>query len=56
MIPNYQEFMQPFLEIAHNAHQHGQVNEVKFRDLVNQLADQFNLTEEERTATRCQNW
>ncbi|WJV63197.1 restriction endonuclease [Pectobacteriaceae bacterium C52] len=47
MIPSYQQFMQPFLEIAHNAR--GQ--EVKLRDVINQLANQFGLTEEERVET-----
>ncbi|WP_377110118.1 restriction endonuclease [Pseudoalteromonas sp. R86517] len=51
MIPNYQDFMRPFLQIAYNAHQDGQANEVKLRDVINQLAEQFNLTDEERTET-----
>ena len=51
MIPNYQEFMRPFLQIAYKAHHEGQVNEVKLRDVINQLAEQFNLTDEERTET-----
>lgn len=51
MIPNYQEFMRPFLQIAYKAHHNGQVNEVKLRDVINQLAEQFNLTDEERTET-----
>ena len=33
MIPNYQQFMRPFLEIAHTANS----NEVKLRDVINQL-------------------
>ena len=51
MIPNYQEFMRPFLQVAYKAHNNGQVNEVKLRDVINQLAEQFNLTDEERTET-----
>ena len=43
MIPNYQQFMRPFLEIAHAANG----NEVKLRDVINELADKFNLTEDE---------
>lgn len=44
MIPNYQEFMRPFLEVAQAANG----NEVKLRDVINELADKFNLTEAER--------
>lgn len=51
MIPNYQEFMRPFLQIAFKAYNNGQVNEVKLRDVISQLAEQFNLTDEERTET-----
>ncbi|ENN99061.1 MULTISPECIES: restriction endonuclease [Pseudoalteromonas] len=51
MIPNYQEFMRPFLQIAFKAYNNGQVNEVKLRDVINQLAEQFNLSDEERTET-----
>jgi restriction system protein len=47
MIPNYQQFMRPFLEIALAANG----NEVKLRDVINQLADKFNLTEVERSET-----
>lgn len=47
MIPNYQQFMRPFLQIAKDANG----NEVKLRDVINQLADQFNLTDEERSET-----
>jgi restriction system protein len=47
MIPNYQQFMRPFLEIAFAANG----NEIKLRDVINQLADKFNLTEEERNQT-----
>ncbi|UAA37729.1 restriction endonuclease [Paraneptunicella aestuarii] len=47
MIPSYQEFMRPFLEIAQQAN--GQ--EVRLRDVINQIADQFQLTEEEREET-----
>ncbi|MBN8087680.1 restriction endonuclease [Vibrio vulnificus] len=44
MIPNYQMFMRPFLEVVNEAA--GQ--EVKLRDVINQIADSFQLTEEER--------
>ncbi|EGQ8081166.1 restriction endonuclease [Vibrio parahaemolyticus] len=44
MIPNYQMFMRPFLEVVNEAG--GQ--EVKLRDVINQIADSFQLTEEER--------
>ena len=47
MIPNYQQFMRPFLQIANDANG----NEVKLRDVINQLADQFNLTDAERSET-----
>lgn len=47
MIPNYQVFMRPFLEIADAANG----NEVKLRDVINQLADKFELTEQERVET-----
>ena len=50
MIPNYQQFMGPFLEIAYQAKQQGE-NEVKLRDVINALADHFQLTEEERSET-----
>ena len=50
MIPNYQQFMRPFLEIAYHAKQQGE-NEVKLRDVINALADHFRLTEEERSET-----
>ncbi|MGO2321532.1 winged helix-turn-helix domain-containing protein [Vibrio casei] len=42
MIPTYQEFMRPLLEIASNG------NEIKIRDAINSLADQFHLTQDER--------
>ncbi|WP_086982431.1 restriction endonuclease [Vibrio aphrogenes] len=42
MIPTYQEFMQPLLEIARNG------REIKVRDAIKTLADQYNLTPEER--------
>ena len=51
MIPNYQELMRPFLQVTYKAHNNGQVYEVKLRDVINQLAEQFNLTDEERTET-----
>ncbi|HIF9209970.1 TPA: restriction endonuclease [Photobacterium damselae] len=44
MIPNYQVFMRPFLEIANAAGGH----EVKLRDVIDQLAESFQLTEDER--------
>lgn len=44
MIPNYQEFMRPFLEVAKAA----SGKEVKLRDVINQLAERFDLSEEER--------
>ncbi|MEA3482341.1 MAG: restriction endonuclease [Pseudomonadota bacterium] len=44
MIPNYQAFMRPFLEVAKAANG----KEVKLRDVINQIADSFQLTEEER--------
>lgn len=47
MIPNYQQLMRPLLEVVQE--QHGQ--EVKLRDIINQLADRFGLTEEERNQT-----
>jgi len=47
MIPSYKQFMRPFLEIAKEANG----SEVKLRDVINQLADKFNLTEEERSET-----
>ncbi|TDF35015.1 restriction endonuclease [Alteromonadaceae bacterium M269] len=47
MIPNYQEFMRPFLEVVDSAS--GQ--EVKLRDVINKLADRFDLTDGERQQT-----
>ncbi len=47
MIPNYQQFMRPFLEIAHAANG----SEVKLRDVINELANKFNLTEEDKGKT-----
>ncbi|ELH7812160.1 restriction endonuclease [Vibrio harveyi] len=44
MIPNYQVFMRPFLEIANAAGG----KEVKLRDVINQIADSFQLTDDER--------
>ncbi|ELA7921213.1 restriction endonuclease [Vibrio alginolyticus] len=44
MIPNYQAFMRPFLEVVHAAGG----SEVKLRDVINQLAERFELSEEER--------
>lgn len=47
MIPNYQEFMRPILEIVEAAN--GQ--EVRLRDIINQIAELFELTDEEREET-----
>lgn len=47
MIPNYQQFMRPFLEVAYAA----EGKEVKLRDVINELADKFNLSEEEKEET-----
>jgi len=47
MIPNYQEFMRPFLEVAYAAK--GQ--EVKLRDVINELANKFTLTEQDKAET-----
>jgi len=47
VIPNYQQFMRPFLEIAEAANG----SEVKLRDAINQLADKFGLSDEERNET-----
>lgn len=44
MIPNYQVFMRPFLEVAKAANG----EEVKLRDVINQLAELFELSDEER--------
>ncbi|QZY64075.1 restriction endonuclease [Providencia rettgeri] len=44
MIPNYQAFMRPFLEIVSAAGG----KEVKLRDVINQLSDKFQLTNAER--------
>lgn len=47
MFPNYQQFMRPFLEVANAANG----NEVKLRDVINQLAEHFNLSEDEKSET-----
>ncbi|MFT5716578.1 MAG: restriction system protein [Oleiphilaceae bacterium] len=47
MIPNYQQFMRPFLEIAKASNG----NEVKLRNVITQLADKFGLSDEERNET-----
>lgn len=47
MIPTYQDFMRPFLEIAQRA----EGSPVKLRDVINQLADHFSLTANEREQT-----
>lgn len=47
MLPSYQEFMRPFLEIAQQANG----KEVKLREVIDQLAEQFNLSEQERQQT-----
>ncbi|HAS8441805.1 restriction endonuclease [Vibrio vulnificus] len=44
MIPNYQVFMRPFLDVVNAAGG----EEVKLRDVINQLADKFELSEAER--------
>lgn len=44
MIPNYQVFMRPFLEVVNAAGG----EEVKLRDVINQLEDKFGLSEAER--------
>lgn len=44
MIPNYQVFMRPFLEIVNASGR----KEVKLRDVINQIADSFQLTVDER--------
>lgn len=44
MIPSYQVFMRPFLEVVNAAG--GQ--EVKLRDVINQIAERFQLTDDER--------
>lgn len=44
MIPNYQIFMRPFLEVVREA----DGREVKLRDVINQLAEKFELSEAER--------
>jgi restriction system protein len=52
MIPTYQQFMRPFLEIANTANNTPENNnEVKLRDVINELADVFNLSEEEKAET-----
>ncbi|WP_434762516.1 winged helix-turn-helix domain-containing protein [Vibrio fortis] len=43
MIPSYQAFMRPFLEVVHAACG----SEVTLRDVINQLAERFELSEEE---------
>ncbi|MFD1239251.1 winged helix-turn-helix domain-containing protein, partial [Latilactobacillus sakei subsp. carnosus] len=48
MIPNYQQFMRPFLEVAYQAKQQGK-EEVRLRDVIDVLAEQFELSEEERS-------
>ena len=48
MIPNYQEFMRPFLEVAYQTKQQGK-DEVKLRDVIDTLAEQFSLSDEERS-------
>ncbi|QRV24060.1 restriction endonuclease [Marinomonas foliarum] len=44
MIPNYQDCMRPFLQ----ALQQSTANEVKLRDIINSIADHFELTDAER--------
>jgi restriction system protein len=47
VIPNYQQFMRPFLEIAEAANG----SEVKLRNVINQIADKCELSDEERNET-----
>lgn len=47
MIPNYQEFMRPFLEMALAANG----KEVKLRDVINSIAEKFRLSEEDINQT-----
>jgi restriction system protein len=52
MIPNYQQFMRPFLKIAKTANNSPENNnEVKLRDVINELAEVFSLSEEEKNET-----
>lgn len=52
MIPNYQLFMRPFLDIAKTANNSPENNnEVKLRDVINELAEVFSLSEEEKSET-----
>lgn len=44
MIPNYQDCMRPFLQ----ALQQSTTNEVKLREIINSIADHFDLTDDER--------
>ncbi|GAA0835703.1 hypothetical protein GCM10009112_27870 [Marinomonas arenicola] len=44
MIPNYQDCMRPFLL----ALQQSTTNEVKLRDVINNIAEHFDLTDAER--------
>jgi len=44
MIPNYQDCMRPFLQ----ALQQSTTNEVKLREIINNIADHFELTDDER--------
>lgn len=49
MLPSYKQFMHPFLEMAKTAYlSPEQSNEIKLRDVINQCADHFHLTPEER--------
>ena len=47
VIPNYQQFMRPFLEIAQEANS----NEIKLRNVINRLTSKFALTEYEKAET-----
>ena len=44
VIPNYQQFMRPFLGIAQEANS----NEIKLRNVINRLTSKFALTEYEK--------
>jgi len=47
VLPNYQQLMRPFLQLAYQAK--GQ--EIKLRDVIQQLAVQLDLSEQEQSYT-----
>ena len=47
VIPNYQQFMRPLLEIAQEANS----NQIKLRNVINRLTSKFALTEYEKAET-----